>query len=147
MDWGYLVPVVVLHLLPECLQVGVVLQSECLVGNLVLVVPQLEHLLVGWALEVVQLVSHGADLGDEVEDLLLNLLSLSLLLQAALPNFFWVLLPLPEPLPFTCVLCADLVLGFTALGATDMHEGKCNDLDLVLGLPALDVDAMWAYLP
>ena len=24
----------------------------------------------------------------------------------------------------------------------DMHEGKCTDLDLVLGLPALDVDAV-----
>ena len=50
-------------------------------GDLVLVVPQLEYLMVGWVLEVVQLVFHGADLGDEVENLLLNLLSLSLLVQ------------------------------------------------------------------
>ena len=35
----------------------------------------------GWALEVVQWVPHGADLGDDVGNLLLNLLSLSLLLQ------------------------------------------------------------------
>ena len=55
-----------------------------------------------------------------------------------------VLLPLPAPLPlpFTCGLCADFVLVFTALGATGMHEGKCTDLDLVLGLPALDIDAV-----
>ena len=49
---------------------------------------------------------------------------------------------MPLPLPFTCVLCVDFVLGFTALGATGMHEGKCSDLDLILGLPALDVDAV-----
>ena len=55
-----------------------------------------------------------------------------------------VFLPLPAPLllPFASVLCADFVQGFTALGATDMHEGKCTDLDLILGLPALDVDAV-----
>ena len=81
MDWGYLVPVVVLHLLLEHLQDDVVLQSDHLMGDLVPVVPQLEHLLVGWALEVVQWVPHGADLGDDVGNLLLNLLSLSLLLQ------------------------------------------------------------------
>ena len=51
-------------------------------------------------------------------------------------------LPAPLPLPFASVLCADFVLGFTALGATGMREGKCADLDLVLGLPALDIDAM-----
>ena len=50
--------------------------------------------------------------------------------------------PLPAPLPFASVLCADFVLGFTALGATGMHQGKCTDLNLILGLPALDVDAM-----
>ena len=36
-------------------------------GDLVIVVPWLEHLLVDWALDVVQLVCHGADLGDEWE--------------------------------------------------------------------------------
>ena len=51
-------------------------------------------------------------------------------------------LPAPLPLPFTCALCADFVLGFTALGAMDMNEEKCADLDLSLGLPALDVDAV-----
>ena len=82
MDWGYLVPVVVLCLLLEHVQDDAVLQSECLLGGLVLlVVPQLEHLLVGWALEVVQLVPHEADLGDDVGNLLLNLLSLSFLLR------------------------------------------------------------------
>ena len=60
----------------------------------------------------------------------------------ALLNFFLALLPLPVPLPFTCVFCTDFVLVLTALGAMGIHEGKCADLDLVLGLPALDVDAM-----
>ena len=58
-----LVPVVALHLLCEHVQDGVVLQSEDLLGDLVLVVPQLEHQLVGWAFEVGQRVSSGADLG------------------------------------------------------------------------------------
>ena len=81
MDLDYLVPVVVLSLLLEKVQVDVVLQLECLLGDLVLlVVPQLEHLLVGWALEVVQLVPREVDLEDDVGNLLLNLLSLSLLL-------------------------------------------------------------------
>ena len=61
---------------------------------------------------------------------------------AALPDFLVVFLPLPAPLPFASVLCADFVLGITALGATGMHEGKCTDIDLILGLPALDVDAV-----
>ena len=65
---------------------------------------------------------------------------------AGLPDFLVVFLPLPLPaplpLPFVSALCADFVLGFTALGATGMHEGKCTDLDLVLSLPALDVDAV-----
>ena len=51
-------------------------------------------------------------------------------------------LPVPLPLPFTCVLCTDFPLGLTALDATGIHVGKCADLDHVLGLPALDVDAM-----
>ena len=51
-------------------------------------------------------------------------------------------LPVLLPLPFVSVLCADFVLGFTALGATGMHEGKCADLDLILGLPALVIDVM-----
>ena len=80
-DWGYVVPVVVLHLLLEYVQVDVVLQLECLLGDLVLLVgPQLECLLVGGALEVVQLVLHEVDLEGDMGNLLLNLLSLSLLL-------------------------------------------------------------------
>ena len=113
--------------------------------DLALVVPQLDGLLVGQALEVFQLVGRGDDLGNEVGNLLLNLSSESeLTTAAALPDFLLVLLPLPAPLPlhFTCVFCADFVLGLTALGATSMCEGKCTDLDLVLCLPALDVDAV-----
>ena len=45
-------------------------------------------------------------------------------------------LPTPLPLPFASTLCADFVLGFLVLGVTGMHEGKCADLDLVVGLPA-----------
>ena len=88
-------------------------------GDLVLVVPQLECLLVGWVLEVVQLVFHGADLGDESGKSTSKSSESELTTAAALPNFLLVLLPLPAPLPlpFTCVLCADFVLGFTALGA------------------------------
>ena len=89
MDWGNLVPVVVLCLLLEHLQVDVVLQFECLMGDLVLVVPQLEHLQVGWALEVVQQVPCGADLEDGVGNLILNLLSLSLLLQLLCLTSYW----------------------------------------------------------
>ena len=82
MDWDYLLPVVALCLLIKHVQDGAVLQLECLLGDLVLLaVPQLEHLLVGLALEVVQWVPHGVDLGDDVGNLLLTLLSLSLLLQ------------------------------------------------------------------
>ena len=82
MDLDYLVPVVVLHLLLEHVQDDVVLQLEHLLGDLVLhVFPQLEHLLVGWALEVIQWVPHGVDLGDDVGNLLLTILSLSSLLQ------------------------------------------------------------------
>ena len=82
MDFDYLVPVVVLCLLLEHVQEDVVLQSEHLLGDLVLlVVPQQEHLLVGWALKVVQLVPHEADLGDDVGNLLLNLPNLNMLLQ------------------------------------------------------------------
>ena len=53
-----------------------------------------------------------------------------------------VFLPLPAPLPFFGALCADFILSFTALGATGICEGKCVDLDLILGLPALDNDAV-----
>ena len=60
-----------------------------------------------------------------------------LITTAALPGFFLSLLPLPV----TCVLYTDFALGFTALDATGIHVGKCADLDLILGLPALDVDA------
>ena len=59
---------------------------------------------------------------------------------AALPDFFLS----PLPLSFTCVLWTDFALGLGALDATGIHvrAGKCADLDLVLGLPALDVDAV-----
>ena len=62
----------------------------------------------------------------------------------ALSDFLVDFLPLPTPLPLPLAdaLCADFVLNFPALGATGMHEGKCTDLDLILGLPALDVDVM-----
>ena len=87
MDLDYLVPVVVLCLQLEHVQGDVVLQSECLLGDLVLlVVPQLDYLLVGWALEVIQWVPCGVDLGDDVGNLLLTLLSLSLLLQLLYPT-------------------------------------------------------------
>ena len=36
----------------------------------------------------------------------------------------------------------DCALGLTALDAMGKHGGKCTDLDLVLGLPALDVDVV-----
>ena len=65
----------------EVVVVLLVLQPECLMGDLGPVVPQLECLQVDWVLEVVQLVHLGIDLGDDVGNLLLNLLSLSLLLQ------------------------------------------------------------------
>ena len=45
------------------------------------------------------------------------------------------------PTLYLCSLCR-FGLGFTALCASGMHEGKCTDLDLILGLPALDVDVM-----
>ena len=109
-DWDYLVPEVVLHLPLECVQGDVVLQLECLLGDLVLlVVPQLEHLLVGWTLEVVQLVLHEVDLEGDVGNLLLNLLS-------DLSDFLVDFLPLPAPLPLPLVdaLCADFVLTFLA---------------------------------
>ena len=122
-DWDYLDPVVALHLLLECAW-GVVV----LVIPLLLLVPQQECLLGFLALVVNQWVPCGADLGNNVGNLLLNLLSLSSLPSTALFNFLVVFLPLPVPLPlpFVSVLCADFVLGFTALGATGMHEGKCT---------------------
>ena len=62
----------------------------------------------------------------------------------ALFDFLVVFLPLPAPLPlpFVSVLCTDFVQGFTALGAIGMREGKCTNLDLILGLPALVVDVV-----
>ena len=67
-----------------------------------------------------------------------------LITTTALPDFFLATLPLPVPLslPFTCDFCTDCALGLTALEAMGIHVGKCADLDLILGLPALDVDAM-----
>ena len=75
-------------------------------GDLVPVVPQLEHLLVVWALEVVQLVGHGVDLGGEVGKSTSKSSESEHTSAAALPNLLLVLLPLPAPLPlpFTCVL-------------------------------------------
>ena len=91
-------------------------------------VPQLGHLL--------------ADLGDDVVNLLLNLLESELTTITALPDFFLALLSLPVHLPFTCVICTDCALGLTALDTMGIHVSKCTDCDLVLGLPALDVDAI-----
>ena len=133
MDWDYLVPVVLLLLPLECLKVDLVLlvlQLEHLGVDLVLVDPQLEHLLV--------------DLGDDVGNLLLNLLSLSLLLQLlylTLSLHFCLYLYLYLYL-LHCIFCTDFALGLTALDALGMHVGKCTDLDVILGLPALDVDAV-----
>ena len=61
----------------------------------------------------------------------------------ALLDFLVVLLPFPAPFPllFVGVLHAD-VLSFPALWAMGMCEGMWADLDLVLGLPALDVDVV-----
>ena len=74
----------------------------------------------GWVLEVVQLVFCGADLGDECGKSTSKSSESELTTAAALPDFLLVLspVPVPLPLPFTCVLCADFVLGSTALGAT-----------------------------
>ena len=72
MDWDYSVPGVLLLPLLEHLQVVVV--------PLDLLVPLLEHLQVGWV-PAVLVVTLGVDYGDDGENLLLNLLSLSLLLQ------------------------------------------------------------------
>ena len=136
---------VVLLLLLGCSQVFVVLlvllvlQPEHLMDDLVLVVPQLEHSLVDWVLEVVQLVHLGVDLGDNVKNLLLNLLSLSLLLQLVYLTLSWHFYLYLYLLP---VFFTDFALGLTALNATGIHVGKCTDLDLILGLPALDVDAV-----
>ena len=58
----------------------------------------------------------------------------------ALLGFLVVFLPLP--LPFVCVLCADVVLSFLALWAMGMCEGMCADLNLVLGLPSWDVEVV-----
>ena len=134
MYWGYLVPVVLLLLQLEHLMVDLVL--------LVLQVLQLECLGVDLVLVVAQLVSLLVDLRDDVGNLLLNLLSLSLLLQQLYPTFFLVPLPVPLPLPFTHDFCTDFALCLTALDATGLCVSKCTDLDLVLGQPALDVDAV-----
>ena len=122
-DWDYLVLLVLLVLLAH--------QLECVGADLVL--------LALLALLVLQLEHLGVDLGENVGNLLLILLS-ELITIADLPVFF--LSPLPLPLPFTCGFCTDFALGLIALEATGIHVGKCTDLDLVLGLPALDVDAM-----
>ena len=130
---GYLVPVV---LVLECLKVDLVL--------LALLVLQLECLGVDLVPLVLQLVSLLVDLGDDVGSLLLNLLESELISTTPLPNFFCALVPLPVPLPlpFTCVFCTDCALGLTVLDATGIHVGKCTDVNIILGLPALDVDAM-----
>ena len=72
MDWGYLVPVVLWLPLLEHLQAVVVL--------LVLMALLLECLQFGW-LPAVPVVTLSIDLGDDLENLLLILLSLSLLRQ------------------------------------------------------------------
>ena len=97
------------------------------------------------SLEVVQLVFHGADLGDEVGNLLLNLLSLSLLLCSCFTQLVVGTLTFTFAFTFTLYLCFlywILLLALLSLDAADICEGMCADLDLVLGLPVLDVDAM-----
>ena len=46
------------------------------------------------------------------------------------------------PLPVVCVLCVDDFLGFLALWATGMCVGMCAHLNLVLGLPTVDIDVV-----
>ena len=71
----------VLRLLLECVQNEVVLQLEHQLGDPILVVPPLGCQLVDCAVKVDLQVLCGVDLGDNAENLLLNLLSLSSLLQ------------------------------------------------------------------
>ena len=59
-----------------------------------------------------------------------------------LSDFLGVFLPLPAPLPFVSALCTEVVLSFSVLGATGMCGDRCADFDLILGLPALEVDAV-----
>ena len=89
MDQDYLVPLVLLVLLLQCLGVDLVLQ--------------LVNLLVG--------------LGDNVENLLLESSDSECITTTALPGFFLspLHLPVPLPLPFTCVLCTDLLLALLLL--------------------------------
>ena len=54
-----------------------------------------------------------------------------------LPSFLF-----ESPLPSNCALYTDYALGLTALDATGIHVGKCADLHLIVGLPALHVDAV-----
>ena len=56
-------------------------------------------------------------------------------------DFLGVFLPLPAPLPFVGAHCLEVVLCFPVLGTAGMREDRCTDWDLILGLPALEVDA------
>ena len=60
----------------------------------------------------------------------------------ALFDLLMAFLPLPALLPFVGVLCADATLSFLPLGSTGVYEDTFTDLDLILGLPVLDVGIM-----
>ena len=81
LDCGYLDFVVLLCLLLEHLQDDMVLQRKCLCGAPVFILPLPELLLVGWVPEVSWWVPHEVGLDGNSENLLLNLLNLSSLLQ------------------------------------------------------------------
>ena len=130
---------VLLHLLLEHLQDEVVLQWGHLCGAPVLGVPLLEHWLVGWVLEVCQLVPHEADLdGNSTSKTSESELTTTI----GLLDFLEAFLPLPASLPFVSALCSEVVLCFPVLGVTGMSEDRCTDCDLILGLPALEIDAV-----
>ena len=124
---------VLLHLLLECLH---------LCGAPVLVVPPPECQLVGWVLEVCWLVPHDGDLDSNSGNLLLNLPNLNSLLQIGLPDFLEAFLPFSALMPFVSALCSEVVLCFSIFGVTGLCDDRCTDCDLVLGLPALEVDAV-----
>ena len=104
-----------------------VLQLECLGVDLVVLAPQLEI----YRSDLGENVGKSTSPNDSSESELITI--------AVLPSFSWshlyfYLLPV--------LYVQTLLLGFAALDAIGICVGKCTDLDLILGLPALDVDAM-----
>ena len=107
--------------------VGLVLQLECLGVGLVALAPQPEDLRVDLVL---------ANLGNLFLPMILS--ESELITIAVLPSFF---LEVPFTLAlYLATLDTDFALGLAALDATGILVGKCADL--ILGLPALDVDAV-----